>query len=222
MGKQITVTFEEWVKDMFERPVTDPPWYHASNADSESVHLSPAVIVAYITRAFENAKRVFTPISNAQLNQGLYYLVSHASEIMFALLDNRVLWSDRQRCILSFFTLFEQVFAVRCSARLAHLDEPDGNPLNEVCYMWWDIFPFWGQLVRPARPEIDELFLDVMTRTLDLASDACRESALHGLGHLPSHRDKVEDVIDKFILRYPNLRPELKAYAINARDGAVQ
>jgi hypothetical protein len=57
------------------------------------------------------------------------------------------------------------------------------NPLNSICYMWWDIFPTMGQTDNEAYHQRDQLLLNVIRKTLDLDSDACREGALHGLGH---------------------------------------
>ncbi len=61
-----------------------------------------------------------------------------------------------------------------------------------------------------------------MRRTLDLSSDACRESALHGLGHWHlEYPQQVEAIIDRFLDSHPDLRSELKAYARAARKGRV-
>jgi hypothetical protein len=210
-------SLEEWINDQFGRPVTNPAWYLAYPNHTARCDVSPINEVAYITRTFEDAGRVLAPFSNAQLNQGLYYLISSDSATMLVLLDDDVPWPERKRCILSFFTLFEQIFATRCSPQLGHLGEPGRDVLNKVCYTWWDIFPFWGQVGEQPRPEIDEAFLEVMNRTLDLNSDACRESALHGLGHLPFFREKVIEIIDQFLARNPKLRPELKVYAHRAQ-----
>ena len=64
--------------------------------------------------------------------------------------------------------------------------------------------------------------LDVMTQTLNLDSDACREGALHGLGHWAMYYPKrVAAIIDEFLKKNPDLRPELRNYALGARTGCV-
>jgi hypothetical protein len=85
--------------------------------------------------------------------------------------------------------------------------------------MWWDIFPFWGEMV--SQPKFDDLFLDVMQATLKLNSDPCRESALHGLAHFPSRREVVGEIITQFLADNPHLRPELREYAMRAEFGDV-
>ncbi|HEU5330793.1 MAG TPA: hypothetical protein VFU78_22060, partial [Thermomicrobiales bacterium] len=74
----------------------------------------------------------------------------------------------------------------------------------------------------PARADLDAACLDVMRQTLALDNDACRENALHGLGHwLPYYPAPVEQIIADFLARTPTLRPELLAYARRAQRGAV-
>ena len=119
--------------------------------------------------------------------------------------------------------LFAKLFAPRCSPHLSHLDEAGASALNVSCYMWWDLIPFLGRPDDPARREIDDACLGVMERTLDLDSIACRESALHGLGHWHGgYPRRVESAIDAFLGAHPDLRPELVRYARSARSGCVQ
>jgi hypothetical protein len=65
--------------------------------------------------------------------------------------------------------------------------------------------------------------IEVMEKTLKLGHDACREGALHGLGHWKSGSFgmRIEKVIDQFLKQNPKLRPELRQYALNAQRGAV-
>jgi len=65
--------------------------------------------------------------------------------------------------------------------------------------------------------------LSVMTETLNIESIACRESALHGLGHWHDvYPAEVELIIDRFLSGYRELRPETVNYAKIARCGCVQ
>jgi len=231
MEEELTnLPFEAWITFIFDHPVPVAPdsldRYENNDDDSlwwDPLH-QPEVTVAYLTTLFENATRVLTPFSDAQIKEGLWFLVSSAcSDHMFTLLNPDVPWPERKRCISSMYTLFERFFASRCSSHLSHLDEPGANPLNVICYMWWDILLIYGQPKDPDRAEIDAACLGVMRMTLDLGSDACRESALHGLGHWHLEYPKqVEAIIDRFLGRNSDLRLELKAYARSARKGRVQ
>ncbi len=239
LGRELTdLSFEGWITYVFDHPVPDPGipewagsaeaviyrhWYLESDSDWWDPSAHPETTVAYLTMLFENATSVLTPFSDTQIKEGLWFLVSPScSDHMFVLLNPAVPWSERKHCISSIFTLFEHFLALRCSPHLSHLDEPGANPLNGVCYMWWDLYPAYGKPGDPTTREMHEALFDVMRRILDLSSDACRESALHGLGHWRHEYPKqVEAIIDGFLASHPDLRPELKAYARAARKGRV-
>jgi hypothetical protein len=224
MDKPLTnLTFEEWLIYVFDRPVDDVrlAWYW--DAEANWWRGSSAQIVQFVTRAFENAKVLFEPYSDAQLNQGLWFIASNGcSDYMFALLDPQVPWPDRQRCVRSMHNMFEEYFARRCTPHLSHLDEPGASPLNSVCYMWWDILPIGAQPDDPDQLGLNGEILAVMDSTLRLDSVACQESALHGLGHWQrSYPQRVTEIIDSFLQRESGLREELRTYAVSAARGCV-
>jgi hypothetical protein len=226
MGMQLTnLTFEGWLRYVFDHPVEaqKPQWYWDLDRDWWDEDADPAQPVQFLTQAFEEAGVVFKPYSAAQLNQGLWYLASNScSNHMFALLNENVPWPARRRCIRSFQLLYAGCFARRCTPHLSHVDEPGAGPLNGVCYMWWDIIPFAGRPDDPARREFDDEVLRVMEATLQLNSIACRESALHGLGHWqPAYPQRVGEIIDRFSMNEPALPEKLRTYMLNAYVGYV-
>ena len=217
------LTFEQWITYVFDHPVreTGQEWYWDSEADWWD---GPAAdTIQFMTRLFENAGFILQPYTDAQLNQGLWFLTDNAcSSHMFALLDSSVPWADRRRCIRSIHHLFEQCFAERCTQHLSHLDEPGASPLNLVCYMWWDILPIGPQPDDPGRSDLDREILGVMESTLRLNSIACQESALHGLGHWQQYYPRqVTGIIDAFLRSHKDLCEELRSYAMNAYRGCV-
>jgi hypothetical protein len=226
-------SFEQWITYVFDHPLPNPgapQWYFESNYNGPwwDPYDEPETTVAYLTMLFEQATSTLASFSDAQVMQGLWFLISNAScEAMFSLLDTGVPWSDRKRCIFSMFTLFECLFAPRCSAHLSHrdikgTDTSQVNPLNMVCYMWWDILPIHGKPEEPDRRDVDATFLEVMRLTLDLDADSCREAALHGLGHWKyTYPEEVETIIDTWLARHQELGEELKEYALAARRGAI-
>jgi len=224
MGAKLTnLTFEEWLDYVFDHPVDDlnNAWYW--DLDRDWWEEDSAEMLEFMSRAFEHAADVFQPYSDSQLNQGLWFLASNAcSSHMFALMNENFAWSARQRCILSIHQLYEQCFDRRCSPHLSHIDEPGANPLNMVCYMWWDIIPLYGQPDAPAHKEMADAILQVMESTLQLDSIACRESALHGLGHWQhAYPERVGQIIDRFSMRQPDLPEKLRTYMQNAYVGYV-
>jgi hypothetical protein len=89
--------------------------------------------------------------------------------------------------------------------------------------MWWDLLGGSGQADDPTTPLRAQACLEVMRRTLELDADACRESALHGLGHWHAeYPSEVEAIIAQFLEQQDSLRPALRAYALAAQAGCVQ
>lgn len=213
MWEELTdLTFDQWVYHIFDHPDT---WYSAIG--SEYWAGPTATTVAYMTRLFEDPIPPLEGFTDEELNRGFWYLVSNGgSDMMFAVNDQSVPLADRLRCINSFSTLFERLFLPRCTPYLSHLDEKGVAPLNSICYMWWDLNPAGGD-------DINEAIVGVMERELALDHPALQEGALHGLGHWERFylTEQVDAVIDAYIARNPNLRPELLTYARSARGGCV-
>jgi hypothetical protein len=222
MGQPLTqLTFEQWLAHVFDHPVREPAWYFDLDAGWWD---GPALDrVRFLTRAFEGAKTHFQPYTDAQLNQGLWYLASNAcSSHMFAFSDETVDWAVRQRGLRAMRSLYAKCFAPRCAPVLGHLDEPGGNPLNLVCYMWFDLLPLFGQPEDGGRAALDREMLNLMAGLLEIDSVACQESALHGLGHWHYvYPEQTSAIIDAYLQRSTALRPELRQYAFSARRGCA-
>jgi hypothetical protein len=208
------------IAHVFDHPVTDPAWHWSPEAPIWQD--SPEHIATLVADAFECAGELLARYTDAQLNQGFWYLVSAScSDFMFALVEPEVPLATRLRALRSLVPLFEQVMAVRCSPHLSHLDEKPANPLNAACYMWWDILPIHGKPEEPERAEFDAEVLRVLPRLLSIPHDACRESALHGISEWQLYYPSIADAVDEFLAGAPGLRPELVAYAQRAKVGNV-
>lgn len=214
-------TFEDWVALVFDHEVTDPEWYW--DDDDEAWNLPAEMLVQYLTRLFQEPLPALDQYSDAQLNQGFWFLVGCGSDCMHALFDARVAIADRLDCVKAIGTLFEKLIAVRCSPHLSHLDEAQANPLNGVCYMWWDIFPTWGRPGDPLQKELDHEILSLLARKLVIPAVACQESALHGLGHWHiSYSTEIRLIVTDFLEKSSSMRSELRSYAKAAKAGCVQ
>jgi hypothetical protein len=178
--------------------------------------LRPAVSLMYLTRLFGGGPEPLRGYSDKQLNAGLWELVGASGEL-HVLSAADLPFDDIERCVAGIQLLFRDVLAPRCVPALGHLDEPGGSPLNSVCYMWWDIFPF----VVGTDDQLGRALLRTVAAQLSIRHDAVIESALHGLAHARRSSD-VDAVIDAFLARTPDLRPALRQYAQNARAGCVQ
>jgi hypothetical protein len=200
----------KWIAHVFDHPVTDPQWHWSLDAPNwvdGNEH-----VATLIADTFERSGDLLAPFSDEQLNQGLWFLISNAcSNHMLSLTDSEISLEIRLRALRSFVPLFEQVMPARCSQHLSHLDERGASPLNSACYMWWDIIaiPRCRPSGNPKCIKFDAEVLGVLGRLLAIPHDACRESALHGIGHWSIEFPRVADIIDEFLARAPDLRPEL-------------
>jgi hypothetical protein len=222
MAAPLKHSLSEWIAHIFDHPVKEKKqWYF--DQDAPTWEDTPDNIVTYIAETFEQAGELPAKFSDAQLDQGFWYLVSGCgSDFMYSLVDEDVPQSLRFRALHSFLAIFETLMAKRCSPHLSHLDEPGANPLNSSCYMWWDILPVRGLPDDPKRKEFDSEVLKVLQQILQIPHDACRESALHGLSHWGIYYPDIVGIIDDFLSRTPNLRPELIEYAKRVKIRRIQ
>jgi len=223
--RRADISFKDWLKWVFDHPVSTPEWYWDDRdklGDIAWREGSAATEIKFMTRLFEAPTRCLTNLSDAQANQGLWFLTGDSCMNCLAhLLDESVAWTERQHCIHSTLTLFTTYFSERCSPHLSHLSESD-NPLNLSCYMWWDHLHTDSRLKEPSTATVNAEIVAVMGQTLDLSNNACRESALHGLGHWYKYRpEQVTQIVNTFVANHSDLRPELLSYARVAGVGRV-
>jgi hypothetical protein len=213
-------TLADWVGYVFDRPVEDPAWHWS--LDAPYWELAPTRAAELIAETFERAGQLLPAFSDAQLNQGLWFVLSNGcSDYMFCASDETVAWPLRKRLLWSFVPLFRDVMAIRCTPVLSHLDEPGATPLNSACYMCWDLIPIGSAPEAPGAVVLHEEIVLVLGELLRIPHDACRESALHGLGHWSMFTPKAGAVIEQFLHGSQSLRPELLAYARSARTGCI-
>ncbi|MCH7944798.1 MAG: hypothetical protein IIC73_02110 [Armatimonadetes bacterium] len=227
MGELLTdLNFEEWIVHTFDRPVPEKKkWYvyddGGDGVGADEAELEPATVLEYTTRLFRDCGSLLEPYSDAQLNQALWYLVSDGTSDLYCLADTSLPLDDSLACVASMTLVYEQCFLPRCTDHLGHCNETGGR-LNPICYMWWDIFPLYGQPNDVHRREIDDACLKVMETALGLSSVACQESALHGLGHwIRSYPERCRQIVRSFIKDNQRARPDLLTYAEEASKGRV-
>ncbi|NER82907.1 MAG: hypothetical protein F6K42_25800 [Leptolyngbya sp. SIO1D8] len=222
MERKLTdLSFEDWIMFVFCWPedTSGCRWYY--DFECEDWQAPAAEIVAYMTQLFEHPATALADYSDGEIAQGLWYIASNgASDYMFALADLSVPLGDRLRCIDAFETLYREIFVPRCSTVLSHGSQSETNPLNTICYMWWDLLPIY-----PAPEEQAAIFdaiLRSQTAMLHLPSMACQEGALHGFGHwLEINEPAIQATIDHWLQQHPEICPQLQTYAQSAQSGCV-
>jgi hypothetical protein len=181
-----------------------------------AVEVSARDALSLMTRLFSNCGSLLAPFTDQQVADGLVFLASAGeSDWMYYIYDPLIDRQVRFDCIRSIEGVYRDCFAPRCRKSTLHLSS-DTNPLNSVCFMWWDRFPSGG--TSDANKEL----IEVMARALQIEHPACQESALHGLGHWQgTSEDRVHAIIDEWLAKHPQLPSTLRAYAEAARDGNV-
>lgn len=217
----IDLDFDAWLEHVFGHavPFQGQAWYFAPDCDWWDP--KPEQAVAHITRLFERPGRLLNTFADSQIAQGFWYLLHDAS--LSGLTAESVPLAQRTHAVRSMEIVFREIFAPRCAAALSHLNEGGDNPLNQICYMWWDIIPLPMARGDDEIGELDLAVLAVARRILILPNVACQEAALHGLGHATGPlRREIEGIIDAYLSANPGLRPALRSYAAAARSGCVQ
>jgi hypothetical protein len=210
-----------WIDHVFDHPITDPPWYF-SLEDGEEWPEAPEDIVIHIAETFEQSGDLLSRFSDEQLDRGFWYLCYQGPpDFMGTLLNARVPLEMRLRALRSFVPLFEQTMAGRCSPHPYRLSEEGRNALNSACTMWFDIVLDRFEPQRLAHAQLGEELVVILRTILAIPHDACRESALHGIGHWVAHYPQLADIVDRFLSSTAGLRPELISYAQSAKAGTV-
>jgi len=217
------IGFEDWLEHAFGHEVRFQRLAWFFDSDAVWWNPKPPTAIDFLTRLF-NAPAVLTErFSDAQIAQGLTYLLNTG-----AVGDNGWFYSSevpasaRKACIAATFNLFSEIFQPRCAPVLGHLSKVESTPLNSVAYMFWDVFPCVALPEDAHRLELQLGTLAVMERILSLDSIACVESALHGLGHAHAYYPgEAEQIIDRYLAGGKCASAELAAYAQAARCGCI-
>jgi hypothetical protein len=205
--------YAELIEFAFNREADLDSW--AWDLDLQEPTAPPETVVAAIRRLCINSGEDLKDFNNLQVAGGIKYIFDNTfSNYAFDLLNGELHSELRNSTFRSLYSLFEKCFAPRCSPLLSHgLNQMLDNPLNGICYMFWDTSP-----LSTGGPDV----LSVMENSLYLNNIACVERGLHGLGHAFYKNEKrVETAIDKFLASTPNIDEKLLNYAMNARRGYI-
>ncbi len=141
--------FLNWVTYIFDHPVSQPKWYYEDEDIKDNAIASDGEKSIFcLIKLFEKPNYYLKPYTDEQINQGLYFLLSPgSSSYMFTITDQTIDIGQRIRLVSSFYILYKELFLPRCSDDLSYLlrtqeEAQLTNPLNSICYMWWDILPF--------------------------------------------------------------------------------
>lgn len=191
------------------------------NGKENNVEQHNIEVIEKMATLFCSPKKYFSQRSTEEVALGLRSIISATGFGYSGLIvDSSIPIKARLHCLDSMFHLFQYFFLTECFSELSHMDHgcSDHLTLNETCYMWWD----WC-LILPKQdsPEIDTHVLSLFVKILNLDSIACKESAIHGLGHwFDDYPKEVSHILDVF-LNQQKLPSELESYAMKAKQGLI-
>jgi hypothetical protein len=214
-------SYDEWLDETFGRAVTGEYYPHFVERDvTEWPDPVPDhQALDYLTRTFENPETSLRYFSDRQIAAGLWELGPGDAHCVY---NRDIPIEARERLIGSVEILFRDFFDRRCIPKLTHVDREYTEPLNGICYMWWEVITWGWARDDPAADRLNAKDLDVMEAVLQLPNLACKESALHGLGHMVARNVRARAIIDRFLGDEPDLSPELERYARTAATGCIQ
>lgn len=212
--------YQEWLAYVFDHEVTKPQWYFAPNAPEFIGSNSDFALL--IAQTFRRSGEDLRRFSDAQVNQGIWFLASPScSNFFFSLRNGDASLEEKINGIHSIYDLYQKCFAGRCTETLGHMNEPGASDLNGICYMFWDVCPLSYLMEIPNQSELEEAVFSVLEQTLLIAHRACREGALHGLGEIACvSPQKVAEMVDRFLANN-QIDDTLRSYATQARVGDV-
>ena len=88
--------------------------------------------------------------------------------------------------------------------------------------MWWEVIPLGAAEGDPDAERLNGKASDVLEAVLSLSNPACKEAALHGLGHSARKDDRAATIIERFLANGVDLDPALDRYARSALSGYIQ
>jgi hypothetical protein len=212
---------EDWLDETFGRAVTGEyyPYFVERDMTEWPEPVPDHQALDYLTRTFESPVTSLQYFSDRQIAAGLWELGPGDAHCVY---NRDIPIEARERLIGSVKILYRDFFDRRCLPKLSHLDKDYTEPLNGICYMWWEVITWGWANDDPDAERLKAKDLHVMETVLQLPNPACQESALHGLGHMARHSDRALAIIDHFLASDPNSSPELLQYARAARSGCIQ
>lgn len=213
------VTFQQWLDETFGRAVNGETYPQFVSRDEWPAPVADHLALDFLTRLFTEPASALLYYSDGQIAAGLWELGPGDAHCIY---NSDIGIEERLRLVGSVATFFRKFFDPRCVQALSNAAAEHVSPLNTICYMWWEVISWGWVRDDPDADRIVAADLDVMEAVLKLPNPACREAALHGLGHLAGRNGRALEIIDSFIARARGADPELLAYARAARGGCIQ
>ena len=221
----MTNLYQTQLDYIFNRSITEPEWYFSNDNRDYPFDSSDAVFTFFET-LFKNPKQDLAAFSNDQIGLGLNYIFNNScSNMVYDFRETDVPFVLKIKVLQSLFSIFRDIFELRCEPVISHNSTAKMSHINYICYMFWDITSLTaaGDWSKMEIHEYQTALADVMQQSLQLSNLACVESGLHGLGHMVYGSPKIAvPIIDSYINNGKNKDLRLINYAKSARTGMIQ
>jgi hypothetical protein len=228
--------FDDWVAYVFDHE--DPDWNFKEDCPYWNEERNARLALSHMGRLFANPEILIGRFSPDQIGVGLNYLLSSGlSGHVFAVFDDTIPLEERLSVIRTIPTLYEKLLAKICARRLSHgvsSAPPDDTRADYICYMLWDVIPLFGRTRNPftktdpdvrsrwsEHEAIERACLETIERILEIEHVACKESAIHGIGHWADAYPRWAAETVKRAKKRGLIPPELDSYARAAAKGCV-
>lgn len=214
--------YDQWIKYLFDHDEAKSDWRW--DIDIEPVEVPSKIFPDFVIQFHEDLPNLIKTYTVWQLAMGIDVIFNaNVADYVFDWRDGEASLEKKTEAILSMKKLYSECFFKLCRPRLGHLSE-DMNELENFCYMIWDVSPLSYCENNDQKDRFYKVIAEVMEYALSLNNIACKESALHGLGHLisPPYYPEAKDIIQNFIDKNKNADHRIIAYAQNAKTGCIQ
>jgi hypothetical protein len=135
--------FQEQVKYIFDRPVSDEPWYDTPAAGPDPFGgEQPILIFEFLEKLLQNPAGALTSYSDNQVAQGLDFIFNSSMSNYCHQFNLAPVELARKVAVLqNLFLLFRDVLNPRCMSNLSAGSQRTWSQLNNFCYMFWDVTP---------------------------------------------------------------------------------
>jgi len=213
------MNYIQWRDQLFGQP---------EQADPVCAEMSPAFDRLPRDRAFDYIDQVLVDadihqrFSRSQIGFGLNYIFSNScSDLPFCYLhcsESRII-----KGIQNLNYLYQHYFDRYCFAPSKSIQTigsiKEGDRLEFLCYMFWDIFVVYPGNVSPS---VIAASLEVMSQALQSKNGNAIVSAIHGLGHWALYSQQAVTILEQWLMNPSTRNPVIHHYASQAKTGYIQ
>ncbi|MEO6037739.1 MAG: hypothetical protein ABIQ93_04940 [Saprospiraceae bacterium] len=153
-------SYQKQLHYIFDRPVTEKPWYWSPREEEEPVfeESNPLEAFEFIERLCLTAKTDLVPFSDDQVGVGLDFVFNY-SGLASDFKQASVSFERREQAIRSLAVLFRELLDPRCKPQTSAYSKEIDSELNNFCYMFWDVCPWsnWFDYAKIDKEGYDDL-----------------------------------------------------------------